>query len=431
MKSTTATDEKAPSTKQSTAISSNATQQPAAVTKAPSRNGQQYTVVFHTPAKERFDDKLKIESKVLSILSKALKEHDRKLGKIPKGDHTMEALSEGSSSTISPTLESTTDEVKGGTDVHPTSVERVAEFALRKALKEKGQDDEPQLAAPNKLYSLTSSSVESIEDSLPNAPKSGINFAKANVSSRQSGNNATTALSESAEEASEVNEVLALIEADEKAEKAEASSDTSEIKRLREETRAKIMAFLQKRGCLFPEATSKNTSPATTTSTTPKETSTSSYNFKARTIPIYQALKPPPLSQPNYAQSYPQVATLPLVQQASKETLTISKQAQANAAHPALPPFFVAPPPGYVGPLPPPPPPPPLPPSRYPIETPRRAPSSKLSSANGLDTTPSTTPSHPVYYPVETDKQSAFTIESSPTELPKPSPVAVPVQRGK
>lgn len=42
--------------------------------------------------------------------------------------------------------------------------------------------------------------------------------------------------------------MLSLIEADEKAEKAEAGSDSYEIRRLREKTRAKILAFLERRG---------------------------------------------------------------------------------------------------------------------------------------------------------------------------------------
>ncbi|KAK6033395.1 hypothetical protein OSTOST_00396, partial [Ostertagia ostertagi] len=269
------------STKRSTSLSSTVTELPA--TKAPPRNGQQFTVVFHTPAKERFEEKSKIESKVLSILSKALKDHDRKLEKIPKAQHANGALSEGLSSTISPTLKSATDEDKGVTDAHPTSVERVAEFALRKALKEKGQDDEPQLAAPNRLYSLTSSSVESIEDFSPNAQKSGINFTKMDGSARYSGNSATTTLLGSSEEANEVNEVLALIEADEKAEKAEASSDTNEIKRLREETRAKIMAFLQKRVDKMTAELDRTTTPSRTTLTTTSHASTATTNVPIST----------------------------------------------------------------------------------------------------------------------------------------------------
>ncbi|KAK5978177.1 hypothetical protein GCK32_010357 [Trichostrongylus colubriformis] len=136
---------------------------------------------------------------------------------------------------------------------------------------------------------------------------------------------------------------------------------------------------------------------------------------EVRTIPIYQALMPPPLlSQRSNTQS---------------NTLSLVQQPGTNTANPTLPPFFVAPPPGYVGPLPPPPPPPPLPPPHYSLEGPRRAPVSDRSSVDGTDTT-TLKNSNTVYYPVESDKQPAFTIESRPTEVANPSQVAAPVLKG-
>ncbi|VDO55524.1 unnamed protein product [Haemonchus placei] len=498
-------------------------------TEAPKSDGQQFTVVFQTAPKQVLDERLKIESKVLSILSKALKDHEEKSKESLKGEYADEAITEPP-----PAREPTTEEVEDVTEVHPTSVERVAEMELRRVLAEKDKDDALQHEPPT----LASSSIEETLDSVPSTFKPGNELTEPSDSSKLSDDSVPTASVEvrvPAEEANEVNEMLALIEADEKAEKAEAaSSDPKAMKILREKTRAKILAFLQKRveqmteqleraamsssttavstgtTAGSPSTTSTATSPSTMTtteipqttdstttdtttmettteasttasttteekeekddekafkqipdaeqddpsaghttstaattetSTESKETTTTSNKPKekqkalaakiaqvkenlkyhsnggndARPIPIYQALVAPPLPRPGSAQSSPS-----LIQQASHEIQ------QGKAPHSALPPFFVAPPPGYVGPLPPPPPPPPGLPSQFAVEAPRKAPYPRIPSENGVEATSPNV----VYYPVESDKRPAFTIESAPTESRKSIPVAVPVLKG-
>nr|CDJ87168.1 Protein R07E3.6 [Haemonchus contortus] len=591
-------------------------------TSAPKGDGQQFTVVFQTAPKQGLDERLKIESKVLSILSKVLKDHEEKSKESLKGQYADEAITEPP-----PVREPTTEEVEDVTEVHPTSVERVAEMELRRVLGEKVKDDALQQESPT----LASSSIEETVDSDPSTAKPGNELTEPSDSSKLLENSVPTASVEvrvPAEEANEVNEMLALIEADEKAEKAEAaSSDPKAMKILREKTRAKILAFLQKRVELMteqleraalsastttaststaarsssatstttpqstvttteipqtndntttdttimetttePPTTVSTTVPSTTTeeekekdeekafkqipdaeqddpsvghttstaattetSTESKETTTAvnkpkasnpifdpklanvitpiagiidnigpiiapllqaraaaaaktagvrtyepqgrdllansdgensiigygtqlareilvpgslqrdreekqkalaakiaqvKENLKyhgnggndARPIPIYQALVAPPLPRPGSAQSSPS-----LIQQASHEIQ------QGKAPHSALPPFFVAPPPGYVGPLPPPPPPPPVLPSQFAVEAPRKAPYPRIPSENAVEATSPNV----VYYPVESDKRPAFTIESAPTESRRKSiPVAAPVSKG-
>ncbi|XGW32946.1 hypothetical protein V3C99_017452 [Haemonchus contortus] len=588
-------------------------------TPAPNSDGQQYTVVFQTAPKPGLDERLKIESKVLSILSKALKDHEEKSKESSKGEYADEAITEPP-----PVHEPTTEEVEDVTEVHPTSVERVAEMELRRVLGEKEVKDD---ALQHELPTLASSSIEETLDSVPSTFKPGNELAEPSNPSEDSVPTASVEVRVPAEEANEVNEMLALIEADEKAEKAEAaSSDPKAMKILREKTRAKILAFLQKRVELMteqleraalsastttaststaarssstastttpqstvttteiPQTTDSNTTASTTmettaetpttvsttvssttteeeeekdeekafkqipdaeqddpsvghttstvatteTSTESKETTTAvnkpkasnpifdpklanvitpiagiidnigpiiapllqaraaaaaktagvrtyepqgrdllansdgensiigygtqlareilvpgslqrdreekqkalaakiaqvKENLKyhsnggndARPIPIYQALVAPPLPRPGSAQSSPS-----LIQQASHEIQ------QGKAPHSALPPFFVAPPPGYVGPLPPPPPPPPVLPSQFAVEAPRKAPYPRIPPENAVEATSPNV----VYYPVESDKRPAFTIESAPTESRKSIPVAAPVLKG-
>ncbi|KAK6051393.1 hypothetical protein COOONC_11104 [Cooperia oncophora] len=281
VKTVTTTVPKVSSTKQPTTTSSAVTKP--RTTKPPASSGQQFTVVFHTAGfekeKKNKEEKSKIESKVLSILSKALRDYDHKF----EGIRRHSTIREEPSSTLAPAVEPTTNGIAESTASYPTSVERVAEVALRKALQEKEQDDEPQLNAPRKLYSLTSSSVESTKDSPPSIREPEVFPAAA--SSKHSKSGAAMIGVGSGEDAVEVNEMLSLIEADEKAERAEAGSDSNEIRRLREETRAKVMAFLQRRvekltaeldRAKASSTTTSSASTSTTAATTTVPPSTSS-----------------------------------------------------------------------------------------------------------------------------------------------------------
>ncbi|KIH60055.1 hypothetical protein ANCDUO_09701 [Ancylostoma duodenale] len=243
-------------------------------TKLP-KNSQQFTVVFHTASKEDFDEKAKMESKVRSILSSTIKEQEKEQRKTSEAKKSMEKINKGFESMEETTTEEstttsetgTTTEIQETTEVKPTSVEAVAEAALRNALKEK-EDDTEEFVQHSKAYaasllsqqsdgspgsSTTKPSIASAEEGVATA-ETPETTADSSTTSTPTIEPETTSAGEAVpanilntEEAAEVNEVLSLIEADEKAEKAEGVADSEEIKRLRERTRAKIMAFLQRR----------------------------------------------------------------------------------------------------------------------------------------------------------------------------------------
>ncbi|WKY14949.1 hypothetical protein Q1695_000455 [Nippostrongylus brasiliensis] len=617
-------------------------------TTIPSTKGSpHFTVVFHTAAKEKFEEKTKMESKVLSILSSAIKEHEEKFRKASKESYSTHEKGIDQNQVLESTHAPLTS--RKASDEWPTeqnSVEQVAEVALRRALKVDEPDDDASFVRSMELPTSTAYSeattpmTTTTEESLSSSSVSETtikNVVKSTESTTTSIPSTTSIVT--AEEASEVNEVLSLIEEDEKAEKAEGTVSSKEIKLLREKTRAKILAFLQKRvdkitaeldrttsttvtttttkmtttptnttnaapttTSTTPEAlkttpsttattstvtsTATTTSIATTTTVREKENEDDSVAFKqipeaeeddgdvpppsdsgmevttttriptlmsdalqpshmhadaaklahvitpiagiidnigpiiapllqsqvaasaasakvagvrtyerpgrdllahsdgensiigygtqlareilnpgslqrdredqqkalaakiaqvkeslkynsnsvsdVRTIPIYQALAPPPLPVPtspnriNYAHAYPRVASVPLSEQAAHAAInTVPQQTLAST----LPPYFVAPPPGYVGPLPPPPPPPPpsaaltsqrLP--QYTMETLRRAPQQPVPSKPVdivlQDEATSAGDSHSF----EKNELPTFTIEELPASASKETP---------
>ncbi|WKY14948.1 hypothetical protein Q1695_000455 [Nippostrongylus brasiliensis] len=520
-------------------------------TTIPSTKGSpHFTVVFHTAAKEKFEEKTKMESKVLSILSSAIKEHEEKFRKASKESYSTHEKGIDQNQVLESTHAPLTS--RKASDEWPTeqnSVEQVAEVALRRALKVDEPDDDASFVRSMELPTSTAYSeattpmTTTTEESLSSSSVSETtikNVVKSTESTTTSIPSTTSIVT--AEEASEVNEVLSLIEEDEKAEKAEGTVSSKEIKLLREKTRAKILAFLQKR---VPPPSDSGMEVTTTTRIptlmsdalqpshmhadaaklahviTPiagiidnigpiiapllqSQVAASAASAKVagvrtyerpgrdllahsdgensiigygtqlareilnpgslqrdredqqkalaakiaqvkeslkynsnsvsdvRTIPIYQALAPPPLPVPtspnriNYAHAYPRVASVPLSEQAAHAAInTVPQQTLAST----LPPYFVAPPPGYVGPLPPPPPPPPpsaaltsqrLP--QYTMETLRRAPQQPVPSKPVdivlQDEATSAGDSHSF----EKNELPTFTIEELPASASKETP---------
>ncbi|EPB79516.1 hypothetical protein ANCCEY_01453 [Ancylostoma ceylanicum] len=247
-------------------------------TTKPPKNSQQFTVVFHTASKEDFEEKAKMESKVRSILSNTITERESEQRKISEAKKSMEKVNKEPESIEETTTDesSTASEIVETTEIKPTSVEAVAEAALRNALKEKEEDTE-EFVEHSKAYAaslLSQQSDASPEQSTAEPSTTTVEEVVTTAETPEttmepSTDSTTTSEPEPAsthatvppnilntEEAAEVNEVLSLIEADEKAEKAEGIADSEEIKRLRESTRAKIMAFLQRRennGAILPE----------------------------------------------------------------------------------------------------------------------------------------------------------------------------------
>lgn len=238
-------------------------------------NNQQFTVVFHTAAKQRHEavEKSKVESKLLSILSNAVKEHDLRFEKALKGLESADANTSTFASHVSDPRPPTPADEYTSADTSPSSVEQVAEVALRNALKETEHDDGVTAVEPHE-HSVSSSTWKPVT-------ATGIQ------STSETGSNADEATTLAAvslpmtEEAMEVNEVLSLIEADEKAEKAEAGSDSYEIRRLREKTRAKILAFLERRVEKITAALDRTSVKPIISSTTVPPTTTSKSSTKS------------------------------------------------------------------------------------------------------------------------------------------------------
>ncbi|RCN30087.1 hypothetical protein ANCCAN_24143 [Ancylostoma caninum] len=154
----------------------------------------------------------------------------------------------------------------------------------------------------------------------------------------------------------------------------------------------------------------------------------------AHTVPLHEVLLPashalPAMAlNPSYPQAFTRVASVPLAEQAAQAAKTV--QLPAFVQQSTLPPFFVAPPPGYKGPLPPPPPPPPLP-GRLMGEQPRRSPISKTPILPPLevDSSSPTTANTPYFPPViQAETLPPVIIESFTTQSPRALPHATTKQ---
>ncbi|VDL70640.1 unnamed protein product [Nippostrongylus brasiliensis] len=470
-------------------------------TTIPSTKGSpHFTVVFHTAAKEKFEEKTKMESKVLSILSSAIKEHEEKFRKASKESYSTHEKGIDQNQVLESTHAPLTS--RKGSDEWPTeqnSVEQVAEVALRRALKVDEPNDDASFvrsmelptstAYPEATTPMTTTTEESLSSS--SVSETTIkNVVKSTESTTTSIPSTTSIVT--AEEASEVNEVLSLIEEDEKAEKAEgtpshmhadaaklahvitpiagiidnigpiiapllqsqvaASAASAKVAGVRTYERpgrdllahsdgensiigygTQLAREILNPGSLQRDREDQQKALAAKIAQVKESLKYNSNSVSdVRTIPIYQALAPPPLPVPtspnriNYAHAYPRVASVPLSEQAAHAAInTVPQQTLAST----LPPYFVAPPPGYVGPLPPPPPPPPpsaaltsqrLP--QYTMETLRRAPQQPVPSKPVdivlQDEATSAGDSHSF----EKNELPTFTIEELPASASKETP---------
>ncbi|KIH63765.1 hypothetical protein ANCDUO_05931, partial [Ancylostoma duodenale] len=152
------------------------------------------------------------------------------------------------------------------------------------------------------------------------------------------------------------------------------------------------------------------------------------------TVPLHEILLPashtlPSMAlKPNYPQAFTRVASVPLAEQAAQAAKNV--QLPAFVQQSTLPPYFVAPPPGYKGPLPPPPPPPPLP-GRLLGEEPRRSPISKtpILPPVEVDSSSPTTANTPYFPPViQAETLPPVIIESFTTQSPRALPHATTKQ---
>ncbi|VDK56231.1 unnamed protein product [Cylicostephanus goldi] len=125
-----------------------------------------------------------------------------------------------------------------------------------------------------------------------------------------------------------------------------------------------------------------------------------------------------PTPKPSYPQAFTRVASIPLAQQAAEAAM--NSQATLPTPQITLPPYFIAPPPGYKGPLPPPPPPPPLIP-RIQGEDLRRAP--LVNTAVPLFKVDSSSPqtANTPYYPPTISAETLAPVIISPTTSTLPS----------